>query len=114
MIEAPNLIVLVTPVWNDAARLEVFGLELAKALAVSDLSILWIVADDGSGESEQQRVRDLVEGFRAVYPYVDAMFLLSVREREGRSIRLGTLARMPLGSVLWMPTERSMRTPRFA
>ena len=85
MNEAPHQIVLVTPVWNDSARLEVFGKELAKTLAASDLPIRWIVADDGSGDLEQQRIRDLVEGFRGIYSPVEAM-LFTKRSRKGGAI----------------------------
>ncbi|TVP77085.1 MAG: glycosyltransferase [Puniceicoccaceae bacterium] len=85
MKDAPQSIVLVTPVWNDAARLEVFGAELASALAAADLGIRWIVADDGSGEAEQQRIRELIERFSAVYPLVEAM-LFTQRSRKGGAI----------------------------
>ena len=48
MPHKPHQILLVTPVWNDSARLAGFGATLAKALADSSLSIRWLIADDGS------------------------------------------------------------------
>ena len=68
MDSANHNIVLVTPVFHDAHRLSVFGPELARALAQSPLSILWVVADDGSGEKEEARVQALVNLFREVHP----------------------------------------------
>lgn len=78
-------IVLVTPVWNDSARLEVFGPRLARALLDSDLSVRWIVADDGSSAAEKARVTSLVEGFTQIYPAVEAM-LFSERCRKGGAV----------------------------
>lgn len=78
-------IVLVTPVWNDSARLEIFGPKLARALADSGLSVRWIVADDGSSAQEQGKVAALVECLTAVYPAVEAM-LFSGRSRKGGAI----------------------------
>ena len=46
---------LVTPVWNDSARLERFGVRLAKALAVSGLNLTWVIADDGSDTEEVEQ-----------------------------------------------------------
>jgi dolichyl-phosphate beta-glucosyltransferase len=78
-------IVLVTPVWNDSTRLEVFGPKLARALAESGLSVRWVVADDGSSLLEQGNVAALVECLRVVYPQVEAMFF-PVRSRKGGAI----------------------------
>ena len=47
MPDASDEIVLVTPVWNDAARLEAFGPALAAALASAGLPLRWVIADDG-------------------------------------------------------------------
>lgn len=52
--------VLVTPVWNDSARLAGFGPQLAAALAASGLRVYWIVADDGSSLMEQDLLVSLV------------------------------------------------------
>lgn len=68
MDSANHNIVLVTPVFHDAHRLSDFGPELARALARSPLSILWVVADDGSGEVEEARVKALVKLFREIHP----------------------------------------------
>jgi hypothetical protein len=67
-------ILLVTPVWNDAARLAVFGKGLAEALAASALPIRWVIADDGSGPEEPVRLRALHEGFSKVFPNVHLHF----------------------------------------
>ncbi len=58
---------LVTPVWNDSVRLEHFGVELAKALAVSGLNITWVIADDGSDTEEVVQLERLKEKFSQIY-----------------------------------------------
>ena len=58
---------LVTPVWNDSVRLEHFGAELAKALAVSGLNITWVIADDGSDTEEVEQLERLKEKFSQIY-----------------------------------------------
>jgi hypothetical protein len=78
-------IVLVTPVWNDSRRLELFGPKLAQALSSSGLSVRWIVADDGSSALEQGKVTALVECLQVVYPNVEAM-LFEERSRKGGAI----------------------------
>lgn len=67
---ASNQIVLVTPVWNDSARLQGFGADLAKALAVSPLSVRWVIADDGSDPVEQDRLVAMVGDFFRIFPNV--------------------------------------------
>ncbi|MFZ9941202.1 MAG: glycosyltransferase [Luteolibacter sp.] len=81
MPDASHEIVLVTPVWNDAARLEAFGPELAAALASADLPIRWVIADDGSTNDEQARLIALHEKFSQIYPQV---FLHHAREHRGK------------------------------
>jgi dolichyl-phosphate beta-glucosyltransferase len=78
-------IVLVTPVWNDSRRLELFGPKLAQALATSGLSVRWIVADDGSTPLEQGKITALVECLRVVYPEIEVM-LCAERSRKGGAI----------------------------
>ncbi len=78
-------IVLVTPVWNDSARLEVFGFQLAKALLDSDLPVRWIVADDGSDDREQLLVDALVERLAETYSSVESM-CFEKRSRKGGAI----------------------------
>ncbi|MES2997320.1 MAG: glycosyltransferase [Verrucomicrobiota bacterium] len=77
----PPSVVLVTPVWNDSARLAVFGAELAEALAAEDLPVRWIIADDGSGAEEVARLEELAENFRAVFPHV---FVLPADAHRGK------------------------------
>jgi len=77
--------VLVTPVWNDSARLARFGPTLAEALRDSGLPIQWIVADDGSSQREKASLGELVEGFQRLYPKVEAM-LCDERSRKGGAI----------------------------
>jgi len=67
-------ILLVTPVWNDSARLAVFGATLAEALAECPLPIRWIIADDGSHLSEHARLADLKNSFSRVFPRVEVHF----------------------------------------
>ena len=54
--EDEAITILVTPVWKDSARLSVFGRELAEELAKRGSKIRWIIADDGSGEVEVERL----------------------------------------------------------
>lgn len=62
--------ILVTPVWKDAARLSVFGKELAAELAKRNSTIRWIIADDGSGDEELRHLEALREEFSKTYPHV--------------------------------------------
>ena len=70
----PPVILLVTPVWNDSARLAGFGTELATALADSSLSIHWIIADDGSAARDHAPLRELKDAFAGIFPHVDLHF----------------------------------------
>ena len=74
MPQPPATILLVTPVWNDSARLAGFGPELARVLAASALPIRWIIADDGSETSDCARLATLLEKFAAVFPRVTLHF----------------------------------------
>ncbi len=74
MAESSNEILLVTPVWNDCARLAVFGKTLATALARSPLPIRWIIADDGSAEGEHARLTELKNDFCREFPRVEVHF----------------------------------------
>lgn len=67
-------ILLVTPVWKDCSRLAVFGKSLAAALSTSTLPIRWMIADDGSGAEEKQRLLDLQRAFAEVFPAVELHF----------------------------------------
>lgn len=62
--------ILVTPVWKDSARLATFGHRLAAELAKRESTIRWIIADDGSGEAEVQRLEELQASFAKTYPHV--------------------------------------------
>jgi dolichyl-phosphate beta-glucosyltransferase len=86
MLRAPDGILLVTPVWRDSARLEAFGSELAGALAGSSLPVTWIVADDGSGEHERDRLATLADGYRASFPHVHTHFA-DVHRGKGAVVR---------------------------
>ena len=68
--EDEAITILVTPVWKDSARLSVFGRELAVELAKRESAIQWIIADDGSGEVEVERLGLLRDDFAEVYPHV--------------------------------------------
>lgn len=74
MLRGPDGILLVTPVWHDSARLGPFGRELAEALGNSSMPVTWIVADDGSGTAEHDRILALMESYRATCPHVHAHF----------------------------------------
>ncbi|MBU6170689.1 MAG: glycosyltransferase [Verrucomicrobia bacterium] len=70
MPDASDEIVLVTPVWNDAARFAAYGPELAAALASAKLPLRWVIADDGSSADERVRLVALLADFSRVYPKV--------------------------------------------
>jgi glycosyltransferase involved in cell wall biosynthesis len=74
MPATPQQILLITPVWNDSARLAVFGKDLAEALATTQLPIRWVIADDGSGVEEHARLQDLRKDFASVFPGVELHF----------------------------------------
>jgi hypothetical protein len=78
-----NEILLVTPVWNDASRLAVYGVELAKALADSPLPVRWVIADDGSMESQHAALLKLRDGFAEVFPNVEVHFADAHRGKGG-------------------------------
>lgn len=74
MPETHPQIVLVTPVWNDAARLAAYGPSLAAALADSPLAVRWIIADDGSGPREEKLLNHLRDTLAEVFPHVETHF----------------------------------------
>ena len=74
MPQPPAIILLVTPVWNDSARLAGFGPELARVLAATALPIRWIIADDGSETSDRAHLATLLEKFAALFPQVTLHF----------------------------------------
>lgn len=78
-------IVLVTPVWNDANRLAVFGEALAHALAAAELPIQWIIADDGSDPEDALRYTALRDRFGAIYPHLQ-LLPLPHRSRKGGAV----------------------------
>ncbi|MGJ8639064.1 MAG: glycosyltransferase [Opitutaceae bacterium] len=62
-----------------------FGPELAQALARSNLSVRWIIADDGSTSAELERLKNLLEDFRNVYSATE-LFECTQRFRKGGAI----------------------------
>ena len=79
MPDATPRILLVTPVWNDSARLAGFGRELARALADKGMSIRWVIADDGSAPAEHGRLTALRDQLAAIYPLVEVHFAAAHR-----------------------------------
>lgn len=77
--------VLVTPVWNDSARLARFGPQLAAALTASDLRVHWVVADDGSSPMEKCALIGLVQEFSQTFASIDLQ-LNSQRYCKGGAI----------------------------
>ncbi|NWK56250.1 glycosyltransferase [Verrucomicrobiaceae bacterium N1E253] len=73
-VQRNESIVLVTPVWKDAERLRGFGRGLAATLVNVPYSIHWVIADDGSGDEERQRLKQLRAEFLAVFPEVSLYF----------------------------------------
>lgn len=83
MPDQANEILLVTPVWNDASRLAVFGVELARALAASPLPVRWVIADDGSELREHAALRALRDRFAETFPRVEVHFAAAHRGKGG-------------------------------
>lgn len=63
-------ILIVTPVWKDSTRLARYGPTLAKAFAESELTLRWVIADDGSGEDEIKALKEQLEQYRQTFPNV--------------------------------------------
>ncbi len=81
LIHKGGNILLVTPVWKDAARLAGFGAELAETLANSEHDIDWLIADDGSGSDEQEKLKALQAKLEIVFPRVSLHF---AKEHRGK------------------------------
>ena len=86
MDENAEVIVLVTPVWNDSARLSRFGPKLARALAASPLPVHWVIADDGSGPQEAARLEELRADFARVHPRT-SLHLAALHRGKGAVVR---------------------------
>ena len=67
-------ILLVTPVWKDSSRLAVFGRELANHLAGCEYNLEWMIADDGSGSDECNRLTLLHDELKETYPNMSLHF----------------------------------------
>ncbi|MGA0900250.1 MAG: glycosyltransferase [Luteolibacter sp.] len=66
---SPRLLI-VTPVWNDSARLGEYAPSLAKACSESDLAIRWVIADDGSSKQELAALETLRNTHRKTFPEI--------------------------------------------
>ena len=80
-IHGGGKILLVTPVWKDATRLAVFGAELAETLANSDHDVDWLIADDGSGSEQKEKLKALQAKLEVVFPRVSLHF---AKEHRGK------------------------------
>ncbi len=67
MPEPTPQIIFVTPVWNDSTRLANYGESLAAAFAATELPIQWVIADDGSGPDEIERLESLKSKFSTTF-----------------------------------------------
>lgn len=74
MPDTAKEILFVIPVWKDSTRLAEFGKSVAKVLAQSDLPLRWMIADDGSGPEERERLRELCKGFAEVFERVEVHY----------------------------------------
>ena len=81
------MILLVTPVWNDSQRLARYGAKLATTLAAHpQLPVRWIIADDGSGEQEHQRLAKLLKQFQEDFPEI-SLHLADAHRGKGSVVR---------------------------
>ena len=72
--------------WNDAQRLADFGAGLAQALADRARPVRWIIADDGSGPGERERLAELRDSYAAIYPAVE-LHLAAAHRGKGAVVR---------------------------
>ncbi|MBT8036646.1 MAG: glycosyltransferase [Verrucomicrobiae bacterium] len=79
--QTPSRILLVTPVWKDAERLGGFGTDLAETLAACHYDVHWVIADDGSGAEQHQKLQELHQKLSGVYPKVSLHF---AKEHRGK------------------------------
>lgn len=86
MPDTTKEILLVIPVWKDSMRLAEFGKSVTKALAESDLPIRWMIADDGSGPEERERLQELCKRFAEVFPRVE-VHLAAQHHGKGSVVR---------------------------
>lgn len=82
----PESILIVTPVWNDSARLAEFGPSLARTLAGSRLPLRWVIADDGSDKADIVCIEALQQELRSVFPAVE-LHLADGHRGKGSVIR---------------------------
>ena len=73
-VQTKPRILLVTPVWKDAERLDGFGSELAETLAGCCHDVDWVIADDGSDSGQHEKLQALQEKLSAIYPRVSLHF----------------------------------------
>lgn len=79
---------LVIPCYRESGRLRPFLADLCVAFAdLADISIL--VVDDGSGEEEQERLRALVDEFRAQHSFVREVLALPQNIGKGGTVYAG-------------------------
>ena len=86
MTSPPPGMLLVTPVWKDSTRLAEFGASLAEELAKEPTPIRWMIADDGSGPAERERLTRLHETFAATFPGV-ALHFAEAHHGKGAVVR---------------------------
>ena len=79
-------IILVTPVWKDSRRLAAYGRELANELARRESTIRWVIADDGSGPEEVERLREQLEDYLKTYPHI-TLHLAAAHHGKGAVVR---------------------------
>ncbi|MEP2776274.1 MAG: glycosyltransferase [Luteolibacter sp.] len=84
--DPPPRIVLVTPVWNDSARLSQYAPALAAALAASPLPIRWVIADDGSDGGELEKLTALRTSLEGIFPHIELLGF-SKHRGKGAAIR---------------------------
>ena len=110
MSQSRRGITLVTPVWNDASRLAVFGADLAVALARSTLPIRWIIGDDGSRAESHRKLTALREEFATTFPHVEIMFA-NAHRGKGSVVRESWLTDPEADWLAFVDADGSLAPP---
>lgn len=112
MSEKQRGITLVTPVWNDASRLAVFGAELAVTLSKSDLPIRWVIGDDGSHAESRNKLKTLRHEFSQVFPHVEIMFA-DAHHGKGAVVRESWLTDPDADWLAFVDADGSLAPPEL-
>jgi len=85
----PPRLLLVIPCYHESGRLPDFLPGLCTALEASGLPVAVQVCDDGSGETEQARLRAVVDALRATHTLLRPLVALPANQGKGGAVYAG-------------------------